>query len=101
MAASVWFAVTTRGLEMILPLPSDSRALSSKFRKRVMPALNSDKANDPGCAFVVVRVAGKFTDIKSLGFCGWGTVAVVVIPGTVGNSGCPVIQPVLTVLPPV
>src|SRR3974390_2790898 len=55
MAASVWFAVTTRGLEMILPLPSDSRALSSKFRKRVMPALNSDKANDPGCAFGVVR----------------------------------------------
>jgi hypothetical protein len=39
-----WSAVTTRGLETILPLPSASSADSSRFRKRLAAALNSDSA---------------------------------------------------------
>ena len=34
-----------RGLETTLPLPSASRADSSRFRKRFEPALNKDKEN--------------------------------------------------------
>src|SRR6185295_6626762 len=47
ISASTWLAVITRGLEMILPLPSASRAVSSRLMNRFRPALKSVKANDP------------------------------------------------------
>src|SRR3954464_9700482 len=47
MMASTWSAVSTRGLAMILPLPSASRALISRFRKRVSCVLKRMKENWP------------------------------------------------------
>ena len=44
ISALTWSAVTTRGLETILPLPSASRAEISRFKKRLAVALNSDTA---------------------------------------------------------
>src|ERR1051326_3868674 len=45
--ASAWLAVSTRGLAMILPLPSDSSAEISRLRNRVRALLNSRKLSDP------------------------------------------------------
>jgi hypothetical protein len=48
ISALVWSAVTTRGLETILPLPSASSADSSRLRKRLAAELNSEMAKLAG-----------------------------------------------------
>src|SRR6266850_568442 len=55
ISASTWSAVSTRGLEMILPLPSASSAEISTLRIRDSEALNSTKENCP--AWKVLRPA--------------------------------------------
>ena len=44
ITASTWSAVSTRGLEMVLPLPSASSAEISRFRKRLDAAPKIDPA---------------------------------------------------------
>ena len=49
IVASIWSAVMTRGLEMILPLPSACSAETSRFRKRVRLVVEQqDHENTPG-----------------------------------------------------
>ncbi|MNY02004.1 hypothetical protein D3C86_1345580 [compost metagenome] len=58
ISALMLLAVTTRGLEMILPLPSASSADSSSARKRPAPALKMLNATDAG--FVpLIAAAGR------------------------------------------
>jgi hypothetical protein len=45
ITAATLSSVTTRGLEMILPLPSASSADSSRFRKRFAAAENSENGD--------------------------------------------------------
>ena len=62
MDALVWSAVTMRGLDTNRPLPSASRAESSRFRKRLAAALNREMAKlegvKPPCP-----TAGRFTKL--------------------------------------
>src|SRR3972149_5002526 len=48
IVASTWSAVITRGLEMILPLPSACNADTSRLRKRDNASLNKITENTPG-----------------------------------------------------
>ena len=58
--ALVWSAVTTRGLEITLPLPSASSAEISRFRKRAAPELKIETANAAGLKSLLPKVgAGK------------------------------------------
>ena len=65
MVASTWSAVMTRGLEMILPLPSACSAVSSRFRNFVAASLNSTIENAPGLA-PASPGTGRFTDSESV-----------------------------------
>src|SRR5882672_12072030 len=65
MSASTLFAVMTRGLDMILPLPSASRAESSRLSAPVR-RLVIRRASDPAAAAFPTGAAGRFT----LRFCG-------------------------------
>ncbi len=58
--ASTWSAVTTRGLDTILPLPSSSRAVSSRFRNWVLALLNRIREKAPTWA-VPMPAAGRLT----------------------------------------
>src|SRR6185369_4449297 len=53
------FAVITRGLEIIFPIPSDSSAASSRLRIRVIDELNNENASVPP----VVCDIGRLTPI--------------------------------------
>ena len=58
MMALTLLLVTTRGFEIILPLPSVSSALISKLMKRLMPELNKLTAKLAGSTPVAAN-AGK------------------------------------------
>jgi hypothetical protein len=64
MLAFCWSAVTTRGLDTILPLPSDSIADSSRFRNRLAAALNRTAQRGRRRAQPAV-LAGRFTNCES------------------------------------
>ncbi len=70
MIAFCWSAVMTRGLETTLPLPSASSAESSRLRKRLAPALNSDSANVAGLK-PLMPVEGRLTN--------WVSAAVTLV----------------------
>ncbi len=78
ISASTWFAVTTRGLEIILPLPSLSSAVISRFRNFVAALLNSMSENCPACAPVSVGVAGRLI-MLACGKLGIGLVSMLVL----------------------
>ena len=66
MRALVWSAVTTRGLEMMLPLPSASSADSSRFRNRLAVAPNNDSAKVAALAPPkAVVLAGRLMNCES------------------------------------
>ena len=66
MRALIWSAVITRGLETMLPLPSASSADSSRFRKRLAVAPNSESAKVAADAPPNdVVLAGKLTNCES------------------------------------
>src|SRR3954453_2860049 len=64
MIASTLSAVMTRGLEMILPLPSDCSAVISRFKKRVAAVLNKVSAKAPA-ALPAIAGAGRLTLYES------------------------------------
>ena len=78
ISASTWFAVTTRGLEMILPLPSLSSAVISRFRNFVAALLNSTSENWPACAPLSTGVAGRLI-MFAAGNAGSGCVSMLVL----------------------
>ena len=78
MSASTLFAVITRGLEMILPLPSASNAESSSCSAPVS-RLVTNSAMEPAAAAPPTAAAGRLT----LKF--WGVV-VVMVPPPGGNK---------------
>src|SRR6185312_1683788 len=85
MMALVWSAVTTRGLDTTLPLPSDSSAEISRFSILDTLELNSEIAKAPG-ELLSFDVAGKLTKLPVLN-SGFVAVAVeVVIPPVLVNE---------------
>src|SRR5512134_1260662 len=81
MVASTWSPVMTRGLEMILPLPSACSAVSSRLRNFDEPSRNSDSENAPGFA-PASPGTGRFTESESVN---GGAVAIWPVwkPGSV------------------
>ena len=88
ISASTWSAVSTRGLEMILPLPSASSAESSRLRKRVSGAVEQDERELPGGEGV--QAGRRQVDDRSTSVGNAGAVAAC----------CPVWNPVSSRLPP-
>ena len=86
ISAFCWSAVTTRGLDTTLPLPSASSAEISRFRKRLDAAPNSDSAKV--AAIEAVGAGGRQIDE--------GRVGEV----DAGRAVCSVCAPMAFMLPP-
>src|SRR5262245_42161169 len=93
MIASWLFAVMTRGLEMILPLPSASSAESSRVSAPVRRLVMSS-ARGPAAAALPTGAAGRFT----LRFC--GDLVEVGVPGGGNRFGKSSIDPVWVIAVP-